>query len=122
MFDARFEAQIRLVIQCLPQVAKQDCFAMKGGTAINLFLNDMPRVSVDIDLTYLPLRTRDESLRAISDALLQIKGDIVRLMPGSRVTARHIQGYAAKLSVVRRYRNQDRAESRASRESRKTIE
>jgi len=100
VFDARFEAQVRLVIECLPQVAKQDCFALKGGTAINLFLRDFPRVSVDIDLTYLPLRARDESLGAISDALLRIKGDIVRLMPGSRVTERRIQGYAAKLSVA----------------------
>ncbi|WP_373683252.1 MULTISPECIES: nucleotidyl transferase AbiEii/AbiGii toxin family protein [Rhizobium] len=35
---------------------------MKGGTAINLFYRDFPRLSVDIDLTYLPLKPRDESL------------------------------------------------------------
>ena len=45
-------------LRILPLVAKEDCFALKGGTAINLFVRDMPRLSVDIDLTYLPLAQR----------------------------------------------------------------
>ncbi|SPD73702.1 hypothetical protein PITCH_A1920041 [uncultured Desulfobacterium sp.] len=51
-----FEGQVRLLIALLPSVAKQTCFALKGGTAINLFVRDMPRLSVDIDLAYLPRR------------------------------------------------------------------
>lgn len=46
-----YENQVRLLVACLPAVAKQDVFALKGGTAINLFYRDMPRLSVDIDLT-----------------------------------------------------------------------
>jgi hypothetical protein len=50
--------QVALLIRALPSVAAEDCFAMKGGTAINLFVRDLPRLSVDIDLTYLPVQDR----------------------------------------------------------------
>lgn len=39
---------------------------MHGGTAINLFIKDMLRYSVDIDLTYMPLGGREESLSDIN--------------------------------------------------------
>ena len=100
MFDPRFHAQVSLVIRCLPEVAKHDCFALKGGTAINLFVRDLPRVSVDIDLTYLPLRSRDESLQEISDTLLEIRTEIEAALPGARVSPRHVHGYVAKLAVA----------------------
>jgi hypothetical protein len=57
-----YQRQVSLLIRILPLVAAEECFALKGGTAINLFVRDMPRVSVDIDLTYLPLSSREESL------------------------------------------------------------
>ena len=44
-----------LLIKTLPLVAAETAFALKGGTAINLFVRDMPRLSVDIDLTYVPV-------------------------------------------------------------------
>ena len=47
MFSPQYEAQTELLIHCIPEVSKHPCFALKGGTAINLFLRDMPRVSVD---------------------------------------------------------------------------
>lgn len=46
-----YKGQVRLLLDVLPQVAKEECFALHGGTAINLFVRDMPRLSVDIDLT-----------------------------------------------------------------------
>ena len=64
-----FSNQVRLLVATLPQVYKEDCFALKGGTAINLFIRDMPRLSVDINLTYLPLETRETSLKKIDTAL-----------------------------------------------------
>ena len=64
-----FTEQVRLLVALLPSVAKQACFALKGGTAINLFLRDMPRLSVDIDLACLPVEDRDASLIAIDKAL-----------------------------------------------------
>lgn len=47
-----YEKQVRLLLQILPEVAKEEAFAIHGGTCINLFARDMPRLSVDIDLTY----------------------------------------------------------------------
>ena len=101
MFSSQYEAQTALLIECIPEVAKRPCFALKGGTAINLFLRDMPRVSVDIDLTYLPLKPRDESLQEIDQALIDIRTEIERNIAASHVKERRIQGITAKLSVVR---------------------
>jgi len=55
MTSATYKKQAGLLLEILPEVAKEECFAMHGGTAINLFVRDMPRLSVDIDLTYLPV-------------------------------------------------------------------
>lgn len=57
-----YERQVRLLLDVLPEVAKERCFAMHGGTAINLFVRDMPRLSVDIDLTYVETFQRNEAL------------------------------------------------------------
>jgi hypothetical protein len=54
--------QVALLIRALPLVAEEPVFALKGGTAINLFVRDLPRLSVDIDLTYLPVEDRATSL------------------------------------------------------------
>jgi hypothetical protein len=51
------------LIRVLPSIAEEACFALKGGTAINLFVRDMPRLSVDIDLTYLPVQPRGKPWR-----------------------------------------------------------
>ncbi len=82
-----FSNQVRLLVATLPQVYKEECFALKGGTAINLFIRDMPRLSVDIDLTYLPLETRETSLKKIDTALKRIGNNIERYIPGTKVTA-----------------------------------
>ncbi len=54
MVRENYEAQVALLVRVLPHVAKERTLALKGGTAINLFYRDLPRLSVDIDLTYLP--------------------------------------------------------------------
>jgi len=58
MISQIYRAQVDLLLQVLPYVAKEKIFALKGGTAINLFVREMPRFSVDIDLTYLPVDSR----------------------------------------------------------------
>jgi predicted nucleotidyltransferase component of viral defense system len=60
---------------------REDVFALKGGTAINFFWRDYPRLSVDIDLTYLPINERDISLKDISDRLAGIETRIQRIIP-----------------------------------------
>jgi predicted nucleotidyltransferase component of viral defense system len=101
MFSLKHDQQARLLVQCIPEVEKQNCFALKGGTAINLFLRELPRMSVDIDLTYLPLKDRDESLAEIDDALVQIGSDIEKGISGATVRKHQIQGHNVKLFVVR---------------------
>lgn len=53
--DSDYFKQAQLLVRVLPAIAKEECFALKGGTAINLFVRDLPRLSVDVDLTYLLL-------------------------------------------------------------------
>jgi hypothetical protein len=66
--DNPFYRQVVLLVELLPLVAREPCFALKGGTAINLFVRDLPRLSVDIDLTYLPIEGREERAKSGSDA------------------------------------------------------
>ena len=68
--------QVQLLVQVLPVVAKQECFALKGGTAINLFHRDLPRLSVDIDLVYLPNHERQQALDGIAEGLKAIKREL----------------------------------------------
>lgn len=78
--DNRFYQQVQLLVAVLPRVAEEACFALKGGTAINLFIRDLPRLSVDIDLAYLPLGDYSSARAAIDAALRRIGA---RLSSGS---------------------------------------
>ena len=69
MARKRYENQVRLLVRLLPLLEEEPDFALKGGTAINLFHRDLPRLSVDIDLTYLPVKPREESLADIRAAM-----------------------------------------------------
>ena len=81
-----FESQVALLVRVLPHVGTETCFAIKGGTAINLFVRDLPRLSVDIDLVYLPIEDRETSLIGIRSALVRIAQKIRKAIPGSAVT------------------------------------
>ena len=86
----RYVAQVRLLLSTLPTIAEETAFALKGGTAINLFHRDMPRLSVDIDLAYLPVADRPSSLRDIDETLDRIAAAIAARNP--RVGTRRIAG------------------------------
>ena len=92
-----YKAQVELLIRCLPAVASAPDFAIKGGTAINLFLRDMPRLSVDIDLTYLPISARDTALTDIRTSLAAIAEALRRTVPGVHVKL--VESDAPKLLV-----------------------
>ncbi|MGL9623011.1 nucleotidyl transferase AbiEii/AbiGii toxin family protein [Bradyrhizobium sp. U531] len=81
----KYRRQAALLIETIPFVAAEPDFALKGGTAINLFHRDMPRLSVDIDLTYLPVAPRPESLAAIDAAMKRMAAAIRKALPGARV-------------------------------------
>lgn len=80
-----YRNQVSLLLSVIPEVAKEACFALHGGTAINLFIRDMPRLSVDIDLTYIPIEDRETSFKTISDALERIKSNVLKSIKGSTV-------------------------------------
>ncbi|MCC8956021.1 nucleotidyl transferase AbiEii/AbiGii toxin family protein [Bradyrhizobium sp. Pear77] len=82
--------QVELLVRTLPFIARHDAFALKGGTAINLFYRDMPRLSVDIDLVYLPIEDRETTLKGIDATLERIREDLQRGLRG--VTVQRIAG------------------------------
>ncbi|MCG5493116.1 nucleotidyl transferase AbiEii/AbiGii toxin family protein [Ectothiorhodospira variabilis] len=71
-WDKRYSDRVQLLVDILPVLAKETRFALKGGTAINLFEHDLPRLSVDIDLTWLPVQDFEADVAAISAALEQL--------------------------------------------------
>jgi predicted nucleotidyltransferase component of viral defense system len=98
-FDEQYRRQVALLLRVLPHVAEETCFALKGGTAINLFVRDMPRLSVDIDLTYLPVEPRPQSLAAIDAAMKRIAEAIRRAIQGSTIAMARVEGTVSKLTV-----------------------
>jgi len=85
--DESYRKQVSLLVKVVPLVAKQTVFALKGGTAINLFLRNMPRLSVDIDLTYVPVKDRASSLKEIDAAMRRIAKEVERGILGAKVSA-----------------------------------
>lgn len=98
--NKRLVDQTRLMLRVLQHVAPESCFGLKGGTAINFFVRDMPRLSVDIDLTYLPLKPRPDSLKEIGEALARIKDNVLRTIRGLTVEEKRTEGTLFKLMVV----------------------
>ena len=83
--DTVFFRQAELVLRVLPLINQENVFALKGGTAINFFLRDLPRISVDIDLTYLPVNDREVALTDIDKVLLRVSERVEKTIPGVRV-------------------------------------
>ncbi|MGB4407129.1 MAG: nucleotidyl transferase AbiEii/AbiGii toxin family protein [Sphaerochaeta sp.] len=79
--QSQYFRQVALLVQVMPAIFTSRCFALKGGTAINLFYRDMPRLSVDIDLVYVPLADRVTSLEEITQELTSISDRIRLLIP-----------------------------------------
>lgn len=96
-----YRKQVELLIRTVPFVAAETEFALKGGTAINLFLRDMPRLSVDIDLTYVPVADRATSLVAIDAGMKRIGDAITKGIIAAQVNASQPgnENYTTKLIV-----------------------
>ena len=76
MNNEQYKRQVGLLIRIMPAVYQIKHFAVHGGTAINLFHQDMPRYSIDIDLTYILVEPRDVSLENINLLLNILKANI----------------------------------------------
>lgn len=84
----KYQKQVSLLIDLIPSIAVDTDFALKGGTAINLFYLDMPRLSVDLDLVYLPVMDREDSMVAIDHKLKQLQTLIQKRYPHIKIEAR----------------------------------
>lgn len=92
--------QVTLLLKILPYVFDESCFCLKGGTAISLFIRDLPRLSVDIDLVYTGLENRRIASEQISSALGKIKNGIENGIKYFRVhTKVNREGFVDKLFV-----------------------
>lgn len=68
--DDAYVQTVRLLLETAPVLFNSPQFVMKGGTAINLFIQDMPRLSVDIDVVWKDHTTsREQAMVGISEAL-----------------------------------------------------
>ena len=80
-----YAQKAELLLRLIPIVMEEDVFAVHGGSAINLFLKDLPRYSVDIDLTYIPLADRATSINDINLHLESICKKAKRAFKGMHI-------------------------------------
>lgn len=85
MSKEKYIAYVDLMLKVLPFVAHEKCFSLKGGTAINLFVRNMPRLSIDIDLAYVGLEPRDLAIKNADYALSRIQSEVEKHIPKSKV-------------------------------------
>lgn len=109
MMDKTYIEIVRLLLESAPAVFETPFFAMKGGTAINLFIEDMPRLSVDIDVVYTNHESsRAEALKSISSGLEATRNRLAKAGLEADVSATK-DGDEIKL-FIRRGRNQVKVE------------
>lgn len=94
--------QVQLLLELLPFVARHECFALKGGTAINLFVRDLPRLSVDIDLVFLPSMSRNDALSAIKQQLDLLASSVESQIADARVSKSYSDNIDALRLIVDR--------------------
>lgn len=107
MFNPIYARKVEFLLRLIPFVMDEGVFAVHGGTAINLFVKNLPRYSVDIDLTYMPLAGREESLRDINQHLRSIAERAGRAIKGLHIVPNYntckllceYHGYQIKVEV-----------------------
>lgn len=97
--DSIYYRQVQLLVRILPLLDSEKCFALKGGTAINLFYRELPRLSVDIDLLYLPFDGREEAIANIREALTRLSDLIKKTIPQTQIQNTHEQSNALRLII-----------------------
>src|SRR3990170_6011163 len=107
MSKNNYTKQVELILQVLPEIFKKECFALKGGTAINFFIRNMPRLSVDIDLVYLPKEPREVFLQNLTASLQELASDIEQNLKGSKIQKTYDKGskYLSKFVVYKDFVN-----------------
>ena len=83
--NSEYARKVEILLRMIPLVTEEGVFAVHGGTAINLFVRNLPRYSVDIDLTYIPLEDRTSSLAHINGHLQTIAQKARKSFPGVHI-------------------------------------
>jgi predicted nucleotidyltransferase component of viral defense system len=96
--SSKYKDQVETLLEILPLISSNKNFAIKGGTAINLFLLNLPRLSVDIDLCYVPLSARDQALQEISSFIKELsrRANAIGFKTREKTT---LEGYESTLYV-----------------------
>jgi predicted nucleotidyltransferase component of viral defense system len=98
--NKRYFEQSRLVLRTLPLIRKYPHFCLKGGTALNFFVQDLPRLSIDIDLTYIPINNRTTALTEITTSMESLEKDIKKLFGKTFITEKRTRdGYIRGLLI-----------------------
>lgn len=80
--------QVKLLLQVLPEFSPHQSFALKGGTAINLFIRNLSRLSVDLDFAYTPIADRKSSLDDINNVSYAVSDAFQKKVPNTHVHMR----------------------------------
>ena len=83
--NSEYARKVEILLRMIPLVTEEGVFAVHGGTAINLFVRNLPRYSVDIDLTYIPLEDRTSSLAHINGHIQTIAQKARKSFPGMHI-------------------------------------
>lgn len=105
MMKNQYFKQADILIRILPFLSQETDFALKGGTAINFFVHDLPRISVDIDLTYLPVNDRDIAIQGISLMLVRYSSYIQQIFPSCKITRKKLKGSELIKGLIIHYDN-----------------
>ncbi|HSD63102.1 MAG TPA: nucleotidyl transferase AbiEii/AbiGii toxin family protein, partial [Ignavibacteriaceae bacterium] len=114
--------QAELLLRILPSIMQEEVFALKGGTAINFFWRDYPRLSVDIDLAYIKVQGRDLSLLEINDRLASIKVSLGRIFPGINIVLKKGQSNGLAYALKWKLFNLDKMKSEAHKKAYNKLE
>jgi predicted nucleotidyltransferase component of viral defense system len=95
-----YRQQVELLLKIMPTLAEIESFAIHGGTAINLYVLDLPRYSVDIDVTYTPIKPREESFAEIHKNLSIIKEKVKSIIPNVVVAEKPNKIYCTQKGVM----------------------
>lgn len=79
--NLKYKDQVSLLLEAIEPALDDERLALKGGTAINLFTMNMPRLSVDLDITYLPVTNRAEFLTGIEDVFQAMEKRLSKYSP-----------------------------------------
>jgi hypothetical protein len=95
-----YKQQVELLLKIIPTLSGIECFTVHGGAAINLYVLDLPRYSVDIDVTYIPIKPREESFAEIHKNLAVIKERIKTTVPNVIVSEKPNKIYCNQRGVM----------------------